>query len=1004
MKPPPVWIHDFGLVARNGADIDITLIKALFEEAFLHVWNGAMENDRFNRLVISTHLPWRKIVILRAYCKFLRQAGIPFSQSYLAETLANNPDITRRIVDLFESLFDPARQDKQAPASLEKQILAALDAVASLDEDRILRRYLNAVKSTLRTNFFQTDEAGAPKPCLSLKFDSTRLDELPLPRPNKEIFVHSPRVDAVHLRGGAVARGGIRWSDRREDFRTEILGLMKSQMTKNAVIIPVGAKGGFIVKLPPHEGGREALLEEGIACYRIFMQGLLDITDNLLGGKIVPPVDVVRRDGDDPYLVVAADKGTATFSDIANDISAANGFWLGDAFASGGSAGYDHKAMGITARGAWESVKRHFREMGLDVTTAPFSCIGVGDMSGDVFGNGMIQSAQTRLIGAFNHLHIFIDPNPDPTAAFKERKRLFDQGRSSWTDYNVRLISSGGGIFERAAKSIKVTPEMRNAFGLGPKDTMAPADLIRAMLTAKVDLLWFGGIGTYVKARTENNVEVGDRTNDSLRIDGREINARVIGEGANLGVTQLGRIEYALKGGRINTDFIDNSAGVGCSDHEVNIKILLGAAVDSGKLSIKARDKILVAMTDDVSDLVLMDNYRQSMALTNAEHQSLALVDDHIRFMRALEKSGDLDRAVEFLPSDEEIETRAAAVAGLCRPELAVLLAYAKNVLHEEVLDSGLPDDPYLADGLTFYFPALIRKRFGNLVQDHRLKREIVATYVANTVVNRTGPSFCNTLSERTGESAAVIARAYLICREVFQIAALWSAVEDCDNSVPAEVQTEMQLEILELITRGTMWFLKNAPRDAEIINVVSEYRPAVELLDADLEDILSPSLKAARNRKAVHYTRRQAPTALAEAIANLDALTPACDIVRIAAGGPFPPTAVAQIFYDLGTRFGFDWLRSAAETCAGGDEWRRNAADGIVEDLFAAQARLTRDLLDVAGSAEIAPAIIDSWIDARRHAVDRLLAMIKEIKTAPTVELAMLSVVNRELFALATA
>ena len=996
-----VWIHDFGLLTRSGADIDISAIKDLFEDAFLRVWTNDMENDGFNGLVLGSGLAWREIVILRAYCKFLRQAGIPFSQSYLEETLAKNAGITRQIVDLFDCLFDPKHKGKRESAKIEKQILVELDAVASLDEDRILRRYLNAVQSTLRTNFFQMAEGGGHKSYVSLKFDSAKLDELPLPRPAKEIFVHSPRVDAVHLRGGTVARGGIRWSDRREDFRTEVLGLMKSQMTKNAVIVPVGAKGGFVVKQPPAEGGREALMEEGIACYKTFMRGLLDITENLQGGKVVPPKDVVRRDDDDPYLVVAADKGTATFSDIANGVSAEYGFWLDDAFASGGSAGYDHKAMGITARGAWESVKRHFREMGIDVMTTPFTCVGVGDMSGDVFGNGLIYSPFTKLIGAFNHLHIFVDPDPDPARSFKERKRLFDMGRSSWTDYNADLISKGGGIFERSAKSIKVTPEMRKAFALGPKDAIAPTDLMHAMLVAKIDLLWFGGIGTYVKSRGENNIDVGDRANDTLRLNGREVGARVVGEGANLGVTQLGRIEYALNGGRINTDALDNSAGVDCSDHEVNIKILLGVAVDSGKLTIKARNKVLVDMTEDVSDLVLMDNYRQSMALTNAEHQSLALVDEHVRFMRALEKAGDLNRAVEFLPTDEEIETRYAAGAGLCRPELSVLLAYAKIVLFDEVLDSTLPDDPYLTDSLVLYFPPLIRKRFADLVPGHRLRREIIATYIANTVVNRVGPSFINTLRERTGASPAAVARAYLVCREVFRIATLWSGVEQCDNSVPAEVQTEMHLEILDLITRGTIWFLKNAARGADISSVVASYRPAVQQLDGALGEILSPALKTARDRKAARYVQRQAPETLAQQIANLDALAPACDIVRIASGGPVSATEVAHVFYSLGSRFGFDWLREAAVGCANGDEWRRNAADGIVEDLFAAQARLTRELLDVAGNAKIAPAIIDSWVEAHRHGVDRVLSMINEIKAAPSVELAMLSVANRELNAL---
>ena len=995
-----IYIHDFGMVMRSGVEVDIDQIKAVFEEAFTRTWSGQMENDGFNKLVLDAGLSWRRIVILRAYCKFLLQAKIPFSQAYMEDTLARNPGITHDIVHLFECLFDPEVQkiSEQNEQVLLRRIEAALENVASLDEDRILQRYVNAVQSTLRTNYFQKAADGSPKPYLSLKLDSQKIDDLPLPRPLAEIFVHSPRVDAVHLRGGKVARGGLRWSDRKEDFRTEILGLMKSQMTKNAVIVPFGAKGGFVVKQPPESSDREAFLQEGISCYKTFMCGLLDITDNLKAGEIVPPEDVVRRDGDDPYLVVAADKGTATFSDIANGISQEYGFWLDDAFASGGSVGYDHKAMGITARGAWESVKRHFREINIDALTTDFTCVGVGDMAGDVFGNGLIYSPHTKLIGAFNHLHIFVDPYPSPEDSFKERNRLFKLPRSSWTDYDEKLISKGGGIFERTAKSIKITPEMRAAFCLEDGDTLTPNELLKAMLATPVDLLWFGGIGTYLKAHSENNVDVGDRANDVLRINGDEVRAKIIGEGANLGVTQPGRIEYALSGGRINTDFIDNSAGVGCSDHEVNIKILLGDAVAQGRLTVAQRNKLLADMTDDVSALVLMDNYRQSMALTNAQHQSVALADEHIQFMQTLERSGDLDRAVEFLPDDEVFEQRIAMGKGLTRPELSVLLAYAKTVLFKDVLLSDLPDDPYLTGSLATYFPPLIQKKFQDLIPEHRLRREILATYVSNTLVNRTGPSFITNLEERTGAAPDGIARAYLACRQVFRIAELWSGVEALDNSVPADAQTEMHLEILDLIKRGTLWFLANGGQNQAIGDAVNAYQAPVEALDANLCEILSPDLKSARDRKAESYVRREVPEALAYRIANLDALAPACDIVRLATGGGFEPTAVAKVYYGLGARFGFDWMRQAAEGLADGDEWRKLAAVGIVEDLYIYQTELTTRVMDAAGSADAAPAIIEVWSDTRSHAVQRLESLVTDLKTMPAVDFAILSVVNREL------
>jgi glutamate dehydrogenase len=994
-----VYIHDFGLVLRSGARIDLDAVKANFEEAFGRIWSAEMENDGFNRLVIGAGLSWRQVVILRACCKFLLQAAIPFSQAYMEETLGRYPHIASMIVELFEARFDPAAQDQAAARAkrLDRRIETALESVAALDDDRILRRFANVVRSMLRTNFYQPAADGAPKPYLSFKLDSRAIEDLPLPRPLVEIFVHSPRVDAVHLRGGRVARGGIRWSDRREDFRTEILGLMKSQMTKNAIIVPVGAKGGFFVKQPPLIGDREAYRAEGIECYKTLMRGMLDITDNIVSGKVVPPENVVRYDGDDPYLVVAADKGTATFSDIANGVARDYGFWLDDAFASGGSAGYDHKQMGITARGAWESVKRHFREMGADVQSEPFTCVGVGDMAGDVFGNGMLNSDRTKLVAAFNHMHIFIDPDPDPKKSFAERRRLFDMPRSSWADYDARLISKGGGIFERSAKAIALSPQIRKLLELD-KEKATPHELIRAILRAKVDLLFFGGIGTYIKSEDETHPEVGDRANDALRLDGREVRARVIGEGANLGCTQLGRVEYALSGGRINTDFIDNSAGVSCSDHEVNIKILFGEALARRKLTLAQRDRMLSDMTDEVARLVLMDNYRQSMALTHAEHQSVAMLDEHARFMRTLEREGDLDRAVEFLPDDETLDTRRAARCGLTRPELSVLLAYAKNVLFDELMASDVPDDEYLARGLPLYFPQPMQKKFGALIPEHRLRREIIATYAANTIVNRTGPSFIVDMSERTGAQPAMSARAYFACREVYRIAELWAGVEALDNNVPAEMQTQMHLEILGLIRRGTLWFIGNGPRGQGIDDVIKAFAPGAARLEEKLGDILSPWLKIQRARKVESYTASKVPEALARRVANLEALAPACDIVCIATSGNHTPEAVGAIYYAIGSQFDFDWLRGAAQRMPVSDQWQRRAVATLIDDLYACQAALAEKVLHLAGSADIAAAVVDTWAETHAHVVARARGVLSDLKTALALDVSMLTVAGREL------
>ena len=992
------WIQDFGLATRSGAAVDLAAVKTKFEDAFVRIWAGEVENDGFNRLVIGAGLAWRQIVVLRTYSRYLRQVGIPFSHAYMEDTLANHPRIAAEIVALFETLFDPAgRRGAEAQAKKSRAaIAAALDKVENPDEDRILRRFLNACESSLRTNFYQPGADGAPKPYVSIKLDSRKLDELPLPRPLVEVMVYSPRVEAIHLRGGKVARGGIRWSVRREVFRTEILGLMKAQMTKNAVIVPVGAKGGFVVKRPPQ--GRDAFFAEGVECYKIFMRGLLDVTDNLVKGKVVPPKSVVRRDGDDTYLVVAADKGTATFSDIANGISRDYGFWLDDAFASGGSAGYDHKAMGITARGAWESVKRHFRELGTDIQAEDFTCVGVGDMSGDVFGNGMMLSDHTRLIGAFNHLHIFVDPDPDPKRSMAERKRLFALPRSSWSDYNAKLISKGGGVFERRAKAIKVSEPMRRAFALGPKDTITPNELVRAMLKAPVDLLFFGGIGTFVKSSDEANVEVGDRANDALRIDGREIKARVVGEGANLGVTQLGRIEYALGGGRINTDFIDNSAGVDTSDHEVNIKILLREPMERKKLTLKRRDALLRSMTDEIADLVLIDNYRQAMALTHIETQGVSRLDDQARFIRALERSGQLNRAVEFLPDDETIADRRQKGIGLTRPELAVLLAYAKISLYDALLESDVPDDPFLVHDIGLYFPSALRKGYAQAIARHPLRREISATYLTNSLVNRVGASFLNEIGDKTGHAAPTVARAYLMARQSFDIRRLWAEIEALDNKVPAKAQVEMNLEIIQLIRRVTQWLLRGGYGGQAMEKVIGIFLPGIESLADGLERLLPDDLAAPVREKAAVCEKTGVPASLARRIAALGIYASFPDIVRIAHAAGRKPEDVARVYFALGARVGFNWLRGAAEGVTADSEWQKLALGAVVDDLYAQQSGLTTQVLSAINGHKADASAVERWMEAKNGAASRIEDLLKEFRRQGGADLAMLTVAAREL------
>jgi len=999
-----VWLRDFLLAADDSMEIDLAEAQDKFREAFARVWRGELESDPFNRLVISACLDWREVMVLRAFGRYLRQVGIAFSQAYMATTLAKSPGIAKLLVELFRVRFDPDWQDAEGGESrdarltaIQRRVKASLQGVSNLDEDRILRRFFNLVRATVRTNFFQTGEDGEPKPYISFKFDGRKVRQLPPPRPRYEIWVYSPRLEAVHLRAGDVARGGIRWSDRRQDFRTEILGLVKAQIVKNAVIVPVGAKGGFIVKRSADGLTREEWLEEGIECYRTMIRGMLDVTDNLVDGELVPPPEVVRHDDDDPYLVVAADKGTATFSDIANRVSEEYGFWLGDAFASGGSAGYDHKAMGITARGAWESVKRHFRELGRDVQSEDFTVVGVGDMAGDVFGNGMLLSEHIRLVGAFNHLHIFVDPDPDPAVSFAERKRLFETPRSSWTDYAPEKLSAGGAVFERGAKSLTVSPEVQERFGLA-KDTVTPDELIRAMLRSAVDLLWFGGIGTFVKSSAESHGDAGDRVNDSVRVDGSELTARVVGEGANLALTQRARVEFAQSGGKINTDAIDNSAGVDTSDHEVNIKILFGEVLARGGMTREERDKVLAGMTDEVAELVLRDNYLQTQAISVAAAQGVSALDQQARLIRNLERSGRLQRQLESLPNDEALAERQTSGLGLTRPEIAVLLAYAKIALYQEILASDLPDDPTLSGDLALYFPKPLRERFRDAIEGHRLRREIIATHVTNSTVNRVGPTFITQMMEETGAPATDIARAYTIARDAFELRRVWEEIESLDNKVPAELQIEMIEEIARLVHRSTLWLLRHARQRLDVARRVEEFGQGAADVLAELERILAPDARSSLGRRILDYEEHGVPGALARFVASVDVLAAVLDIVTLAEGRHFSIAEVARVYFRVGTRFRLEWLRSMAEDVADQDPWHKAAAEALSSDLMAHQGEIARNVLSAAADDEGPDDAARTWLEERRTLVEPVDRLLEELAGASAVDLAMLTVANHHL------
>jgi glutamate dehydrogenase len=989
-----VWIQVFRVETASGNPVDAAAIASRFEETFSRVLAGEIDDDAFNSFVVVAGLGWRDAALLRAYGKYLAQTGLPFSQPYVQEVLAKYPAFCVALVALFNATFDPdvdADGRRRARARHDRTLASEMERTATLDEDRILRAFAGAVGATLRTNFFQHAEDGSPKPYVSFKLDPAKLPELPRPRPMFEIFVYSQRVEGVHLRSSRVARGGIRWSDRREDFRTEILGLMKAQQVKNAVIVPNGAKGGFVCKRLP-VSDKDALRAEVVECYKTFIRGLLDITDNIVGERVVTPARVIRLDADDPYLVVAADKGTAAFSDVANALSGDYGFWLGDAFASGGSAGYDHKKMGITARGAWEAVKRHFRELRIDTQREPFTVVGIGDMSGDVFGNGMLLSEQIKLIAAFDHRHVFIDPNPDPASSYAERRRLFELPGSSWEDYDRSKLSAGGGVFSRHSKSVDLSAEACEALGLTAAK-LTPPELMRAVLAAPVDLLWNGGIGTYVKASDEPHTSAGDPTNDAVRVNGNELRCRVVGEGGNLGFTQRGRIEYALRGGRINTDFIDNSGGVDSSDREVNIKILLNGAVISGALTKGRRNRLLAEMESDVVAGVLANNYGQTQALSMMSARAVERLGEDRRLIRMLEAEAQLDRALEFLPGDEELDARQKANIGLTRPELAIVLAYSKIHLTESLVASDIPEDPYFAAEVERYFPPRLQRRFKAQIAEHRLRREIVAMLISGSMINRMGPFFVLRAREEVGASVAQIARAYSIAREAFDVRRLWRSIEALDYEAPADVQYETIFQISRMMRRAVYWLLQREPESLDIEAAVARLRPGI----ADVAEALPKAAVGAPGKRfgddVAAFERSGLPKPLARRVATLPLATQILEIVRLASEKGIDPRVLARLHFELAAELRLDWIREEIEALAVGDRWQALARAHLRERLAREHRAVLTQVLEAGGDAGLA-----DWLRTSAPRVMRIQSVLDDIRAAGRPGFAALSVALREV------
>jgi glutamate dehydrogenase len=992
------WIQDFQLKFENTDDLDIEPAAERFQEGFRQALLGESESDNLNELILKAGLDARQTSLIRCYAKYIRQLGIPYSQYRMAIVLVAHANLARKLVRQFELQFDPKLTKQKRLRELESctaSIARTIARAKSLDEDRILTAFSSAVSCTLRSNYFQTDDDGKQKSYISIKLDPSALPEVPLPRPKFEIFVYSPRVEGVHLRGGHIARGGIRWSDRREDFRTEVLGLMKAQVVKNTVIVPTGAKGGFVPKHLPQDD-REAIMNEGIACYKIFISGLLDLTDNVDGEKVVAPQDVVCRDGDDPYLVVAADKGTATFSDIANGLSADYGFWLDDAFASGGSAGYDHKKMGITARGAWEAVKRHFRERDRDIQSEEFSVAGIGDMSGDVFGNGMLLSRKIKLVAAFNHLHIFLDPDPDISASFRERQRLFRMKRSDWTDYSEELISKGGGVFSRQAKQIKLSPEVRALLGT-VETSMQPLELIRSILAMDVDLLWNGGIGTYVKASTESHTEVGDRSNDNVRVNANQLRCKVVGEGGNLGLTQRARVEYSLNGGQVNTDFIDNSAGVDTSDREVNIKILLGAAEQGGRMTRKQRNKLLAEMTDNVASFVLRNNYLQTQSISMMEARARERLDESARLITNLEKTGLLDRDIEFLPDEVEIDDRRQRKQGLTRPELAVILSYAKIDLYNGLDGSDQALDDFLTTDPQRYFPPVLRRRFVDLIPDHRLSRQILATLIANNIVNRMGPVFLKRVQMDTGADTVTIARAYVVAREVCQAREIWHTIEALDNKIPATIQQEMMFDVSRILRHACYWLIERYGDDLDIVEAVDHLKKGMATIYSRAHRIVSGAGKQRQKSATEEYILNGVPEKLARKMAALLLTRGGLDIADLAKLHKKDDVEIATMYADLSDRLGFIWLNRCVENLEVEGRWQAIARSNLRDELYRIRREIVIDL--VSGRSRGTPLeIFERWIVKKSLAVRKFDAILAEMRLKNDIDFATLSVAAQEL------
>lgn len=993
-----IWISDFSVEYARGK-LDIANVEAVFEEAFTKVRFGVIENDGFNRLILAAGLSWREVTVIRAYAKYLHQTGFRFSQAYIENAAVNHAEIIKNLISLFILKFSLKQKTNSAKvmADLNDQIQTSLESVTTLDDDRILRHFWQLIKATLRTNYFQTTPTGEPKTYLSFKLKSADVPELPLPHPLYEIFVYSPRFEGIHLRGEKVARGGIRWSDRREDFRTEILGLMKAQRVKNAVIVPSGAKGGFVLKTIAPTASRDTLQQEGIACYKLFIHGLLDLTDNLKGNKVIPPEKVICYDDHDPYLVVAADKGTASFSDIANGISKEYNFWLGDAFASGGSAGYDHKKMGITARGAWESIKRHFRELDVNIQEHDFTAVGVGDMSGDVFGNGMIYTPHVKLLAAFDHRHIFIDPHPNPKKSFDERVRLFNLPTSSWADYNPKLISEGGGVFPRGSKSISLSPQIKKALDI-QENSLAPNDLIRAILKAPTDLLFNGGIGTYVKASTESHADVGDKTNEFCRINGDELRCKVVGEGGNLGFTQLGRIEYALNGGLINTDFIDNSAGVDCSDHEVNIKILLNKEMISGALTEKKRDQLLTKMTSDVAKLVLHDNYSQALVMSFSAMHSLHYTGLYLSYMKELETSVRLDRSVEFLPDEKKLLDRRAGEKGLTRPEIAVLLAYTKIHIKNELLKSTVPDDPYFVTALESAFPALLSKMYLNAMEEHRLRREIIATQLSNQIVNSVGITFVYRLQTETGATIPEIVRAYAVAANAYGTESLQKLIDSLNFKISIKMQYELLHHIRQLLNLATRWFLRGKRMQTDIKKTIEHYSKSIDQLQEIVSTLMIGVTKDYMDKIIGHFVEAGLQKNIATKIAIARAMYTALNVIEVATLNKLDLVRTAQMYFEVGGKFNLVWFRDQIASDSREGHWNTMARLSLRDELDSLQKRLSIVILQSNKKESSPHKMITHWLSQNHPVQKRWETLLELLHGSSNIDYTMFFIALREL------